>query len=71
VDLRREILPLEQAPEVVKAASQVLQWTNLSIYGEGGQLIGQFAPFFDILGRAVGQDKRSSSEQTAVHDGPV
>ena len=63
-DLRREILPLEQVPEVVKAASRVLQGTNLSIYGEGGQLIGQLAPFFDILTRAVSQATRSASEQT-------
>ena len=69
-DLRREILPLEQAPEVVKAASQVLRGTNLSIYGEGGQLIGQLAPFFDVLTRAVGQATRSAAEQTAVGDEP-
>ena len=69
-DLRREILPLEQAPEVVRAASQVLHGTNLSFYGEGGQLIGQLAPIFDVLTRAVGQATRSGSEQTAVHDGP-
>ena len=69
-DLRREILPLEQAPEVVKAASRVLQGTNLSIYGEGGQLIGQLAPFFDVLTRAVGQATRSAAEPANVHDGP-
>jgi len=69
-DLRREILPLEQAPEVVKAASQVLRGTNLSIYGEGGQLIGQLAPFFDVLTRAVGQATRSAAGQTAVGDEP-
>ena len=69
-DLRREILPLEQAPEVVKAASRVLQGTNLSVYGEGGQLIGQLAPFFDVLTRAVGQATRSASEPANVHDGP-
>ena len=69
-DLRREIMPLEQAPEVVKAASQVLQGTNLSIYGEGGQLLGQLAPFFDVLTHAVGHATRSTSEQTVAHDGP-
>ena len=48
---------------MVKAASGVLQGTNLSIYGEGGQLIGQLAPLFDILTRAVGQATRGASEQ--------
>jgi hypothetical protein len=69
-DLRREILPLEQAPEVVKAASRVLRGTNLSVYGEGGQLVGQLAPFFDVLARAVGQATRGAAEQTAVRDEP-
>jgi len=69
-DLRREILPLEQAPEVVKAASRVLQGTNLSVYGEGGQLIGQLSPFFDVLTRAVGQATRRAAEPANVHEGP-
>jgi hypothetical protein len=41
----------------------VLQGTNLSIYGEGGQLVGQLAPLFDVLTRAVGQATRSGNEQ--------
>ena len=52
-DLRREILPLEQAPRIVEAASRVLQGTNLSVYGENAQLVGQLAPVFEILARAV------------------
>lgn len=51
--LRREILPLEQTPQIVEAASKVLHGANLSIYGEDGQLVGQLAPLFEILGRAV------------------
>jgi hypothetical protein len=54
-DLRREILPLEQAPKIVEAASGVLRGANLSVYGEGGQLLGQLAPFFDTIGRALEQ----------------
>jgi len=52
-DLRMAILPLEQAPQMVQAASKVLQGTNLSIYGEGGRLLGQLAPLFDYLTRAL------------------
>ena len=51
--MRREMLPLEQAPQIVESASKVLHGTNLSIYGEDGQLLGQLAPVFEILARAV------------------
>jgi len=51
--MRLELLPVEQAPQLVEAASKVLQGTNLSIYGEGGQLLDQVAPIFDMLSRAV------------------
>lgn len=61
-DLRREMLPLEQAPQIVEAASRVLHGTNLSIYGESGQLLNQLAPIFDFLARAVQQ-----ATQDGVH----
>ncbi len=51
--MRREMLPLEQAPQIVEAASKVLHGTNLSIYGENGQLLNQIAPIFDFLTRAL------------------
>lgn len=51
--MRAEILPLEQAPEIVEAASRVLQGANLSIYGDDAMVLGQLAPVFDLLGRAV------------------
>lgn len=54
-DLRREILPLEQAPQMVAAASKLLHGTNLSIYGENNQLLGQLAPIFELLTRALQQ----------------
>jgi hypothetical protein len=52
-ELRREILPLEQAPEIVESASRVLHGTHLSIYGGEAQLLGQLAPVFEILAAAV------------------
>ena len=48
-DMRREMLPLEQAPQVVAAASKVLQGTNLSVYGDDARLLGQLEPIFGIL----------------------
>lgn len=52
-EMRREMLPLEQAPQIVEAASKVLQGTNLAIYGQDGGLLDQVAPIFDILTRAA------------------
>ena len=53
--LRREILPLEQAPEIVEAASRVFQGAHLSLYGDQGELMGQLGPLLELLGRAVRQ----------------
>jgi hypothetical protein len=54
-ELRRQMLPLEQAPQIVESASKVLHGTNLSIYGDDANLLGQLAPLFEILGRNVQQ----------------
>ena len=67
-ELRLEILPLEQAPRVVEAASKVLQGTNLSIYGESGQLLGQLAPVFEVLTRAVHQATQGGTERAQAQD---
>ena len=52
-DLRREILPLEQAPQMVKAAAKVFQGANLSLYGDEAKVLGQLSPLFEILSNAV------------------
>jgi hypothetical protein len=64
-ELRMAILPLEQAPQMVQAASRVLQGTNLSIYGEGGQLLGQLAPLFEYLTRALQTATQSPIEHAS------
>jgi hypothetical protein len=69
--LRREMLPLEQAPEIVAAASKVLRGTNLSIYGEGGQLLGQLAPVLEVLGRAVKQAVPAGPGSVPDRDDPA
>jgi hypothetical protein len=53
--LRLELLPVEQAPQIVESASKVLRGTNLAVYGENAQLLGQLAPVFDVLTQAVQQ----------------
>ncbi len=61
-EMRLEMLPVEQAPRIVESASKVLHGTNLSIYGENGQLLEQLAPIFELLTRSV----REATQDRAV-----
>jgi hypothetical protein len=70
-DLRREILPLEQAPRIVEAASKVLQGTSLSVYGENAQVLGQLAPVFELLANAVKEATRQPEDRAPVHADPA
>jgi CRISPR/Cas system-associated protein Cas5 (RAMP superfamily) len=51
-ELRKEILPLEQMPEIAKAVSQMFQGTNLTFYGEASPLVSSLAPVIDMLSNA-------------------
>ena len=64
-ELKVAILPLEQAPRLVESASKVLQGTNLSIYGEAGQVLGQLAPLFDYMSRTIEKATGASVVQEA------
>ena len=48
-ELRRQILPLEQAPAMAAALSQILRGTHLSVYGEDSQLLAAVAPVLELL----------------------
>jgi hypothetical protein len=61
-ELRLALLPIEQAPQIVESASRVLQGTNLSIYGEGAELIGRLGPLLRIVAQAVQQAVPSAFE---------
>jgi hypothetical protein len=54
-----------------EAASKVLQGTNLSIYGENGMLIGQLAPVFEILARAVQQATQGDTRRAREGNEPA
>ena len=54
-EMRLELLPVEQAPQIVEHASKVLQGTNLSIYGDGSEVLGQLGPLVGIIARSVQQ----------------
>jgi len=70
-ELRREILPIEQTPQIVAAASRVLQGANLSIYGDNAQLLGQLAPVLELLTRALRRatDGRPDAAPAPAPDG--
>ncbi len=57
-ELRREMLPLEQAPQIVDSAAKILHGTNLSVYGDGTEVLGQLTPMFELLTRSVRQATR-------------
>jgi hypothetical protein len=66
--MRREILPLEQAPQIVESASHVLSGTTLSVYGDEGQLMGQVAPILQLVARAV-REATAADERTPAGAG--
>jgi len=67
-ELRRLMLPLEQAPAIAESASHLFQGANLSLYGENAQVLGQLAPLLDVLSRAMSgatASPKTVSEQPA------
>ena len=54
-EMRLAMLPVENAPEIVGSASKILQGTNLSIYGDGAEVLGHLGPLFALVARAVQQ----------------
>ena len=54
-EMRREMLPIEQAPQIVESAAKVFQGANLSIYGQNAELLSQLGPVVEMLSRAVQQ----------------
>jgi hypothetical protein len=64
-DLQLALLPVQQAPAMVDAASRVLQGTNLSVYGNGAEVLGTLAPLFDLLAGSVRQATVGASEPVA------
>jgi hypothetical protein len=47
--LRREILPLEQAPAIAESLSKALQGAQLSVYGSDAQFVAPFSMLLDLL----------------------
>jgi hypothetical protein len=52
-ELRREILPLEQDPQIVEAASGVFRGATVSLYDADRGLVRQAVPLIDAAAHAV------------------
>jgi hypothetical protein len=51
--MRRQMLPIEQAPQIAESASRLFQGTRLSLYGGDGGLMRAVEPVLDALRGAV------------------
>ena len=60
-ELRKEMVPLEQVPEVAKALAQMFQGADLSIYGSEAATLGHVAPLIDFLVQRLGGPKKERS----------
>jgi hypothetical protein len=52
-ELRKEILPIEQVPEIAAAVSRMFQGANLSFYGEASPLLTAIAPIVELLAKTL------------------
>jgi len=58
--LKEQILPLEQAPDIIGAASHIFQGANLSIYGSESQWAAMLQPIIEVFARTVQRAIQSS-----------
>jgi regulator of protease activity HflC (stomatin/prohibitin superfamily) len=52
-EMRREMMPLEQAPRIVEAAAGMLHGTNLTLFADEAGLLRQIGPVLGMVSRAV------------------
>jgi len=50
-ELRRQMLPLEQAPQIVESVSHLFDGANLSVYGEDCRLMETVEPLLNVISR--------------------
>ena len=51
--VRKEMLPLEQLPEIAESLAQMFQGANLSFYNDSSQLMSTVAPIIDRVSAAL------------------
>jgi hypothetical protein len=54
-DLKKEIMPVEQLPEIADSLSKIFQGANLSYFGSENQILGSILPLFDIFSKMISQ----------------
>ncbi len=52
-ELRRTMLPLEQAPQIMESVSRLFSGAKLSVYGEDCRMMETVEPLLDLVSRAV------------------
>src|SRR5262249_55404671 len=52
-ELRKEMLPLKQAPAIAQALAQMPQGMNVSIYGQEASPLASLAPLIDLVAKRV------------------
>lgn len=52
-ELRRRMLPLEQAPQIVESASHLFDGAHLSVYGENNRILQAVEPLLDMISGAL------------------
>ena len=55
--VRKEMLPLEQLPQIANSVSRMFNGANLSFYNDSSQLLSGIAPMIDMVTRSLKQDK--------------
>lgn len=66
-ELRKDILPIEQVPEIATAVSQMFQGANLSFYGEPSSVLSAIAPIVELLTKTLREwEETKVSEMTEI-----
>ena len=60
--VRKEILPLEQVPQIAESVSRMFNGANLSFYNDSSQLMSGVFPMIDMVTRALKQNPDMGKE---------
>ncbi len=60
--VRKEMLPLEQIPEIADSVSRMFQGANLSFYKDSSDLLSGVTPMIDMVTRALKQTSHSGEK---------
>jgi len=56
-NLRKDILALEQTPQIAEALAQLFRGVNLSVYGQDASLLGSITPVVEMLVNHIRQSR--------------